>query len=102
MCQYDKKTYVKHLNDQKLKISTRLINYCNTNVKEKLTNFNSYIIDFVILTNDEIKIIELNPFDKHTGPILFNWELDNELLHNGPFEFRINTEPPKLNLKWMS
>jgi hypothetical protein len=49
-------------------------------------------------------IIEFNPFDRFTGPALFDWERDSELLcgngrssstaQSDAVELRIRTEPP--------
>jgi hypothetical protein len=50
------------------------------------------IIDFAI-TDTDIYIIELNPFTSSSGCALFKWNQDLEVLQNGPFEFRVLTEP---------
>lgn len=44
----------------------------------------------------------MNPFDHHTGPILFNWQKDENVLHGkAPFEFRTVEEPiQKGHLLW--
>eukprot|EP01080_Neovahlkampfia_damariscottae_P003892 gene3892-7105_t len=46
-----------------------------------------YTIDFV-LYDDEISIIELNSFGEIAGAALFSWIDDEEILYNGPFQFR--------------
>jgi len=53
----------------------------------------SYIIDFVMLEDGAIKIVELNPYSQSTGGCLFDWTKDKEILENGPFDFRILEEP---------
>jgi len=53
----------------------------------------SYIIDFVMFHDGEIKIVELNPFSRSTGSCLFDWIKDKELIENGPFQFRIVENP---------
>lgn len=77
--------------------------------------FTNFIIDFGWLGPNQVKVIELNPFDgvalgcfpASTG--LFRWddERDREIIKNGPFEFRLRTEPLsdqelkiKLNTSW--
>eukprot|EP01129_Flabellula_baltica_P014870 TRINITY_DN725_c0_g2_i1.p1 TRINITY_DN725_c0_g2~~TRINITY_DN725_c0_g2_i1.p1 ORF type:complete len:351 (-),score=83.32 TRINITY_DN725_c0_g2_i1:33-1031(-) len=47
-----------------------------------------YIIDFVWIPEEGIKIVELNPYSQTTGPGLFDWRKDKHILENGPFEFR--------------
>lgn len=53
----------------------------------------SYVIDFILFPDGEIKVIELNPFGEMTGAGMFSWEDDYEKIINGPFEFRIRKEP---------
>jgi hypothetical protein len=52
-----------------------------------------YLIDFIIFSETEIKVIELNPFTTFAGSGLFHWINDIEQIKNGPFEMRIRTEP---------
>jgi hypothetical protein len=47
-----------------------------------------FTIDF-ILFEDEIRIIELNSFGEIAGAALFSWIEDEDILYNGPFEFRV-------------
>jgi hypothetical protein len=54
-----------------------------------------FIIDFVVLENLEVRIVELNPFSKSTGPCLFDWEKDRAVIENGPLEIRVNEKPVK-------
>jgi hypothetical protein len=58
-------------------------------MKENGDKLQNSIIDF-ILTNDHVYICELNPFTSSSGSALFNWKKDEEILKNGPFEFRIS------------
>jgi len=42
-------------------------------------------------------VVEISPFLNCTGPALFKWDKDGELMRNGPFEFRLNSyERPHL------
>lgn len=55
----------------------------------KLQTFGSYVIDFAIgQDNDEVYVIELNPWATSTDSCLFSWTKDAQVLQNGPFEFR--------------
>jgi len=75
----------------------KIIEDNNESIKERVKIFfdeikdsipiESYIIDFIVL-EDKIMVIELNPFAKETGPGLFDWIKDKEIIENGPFEFR--------------
>lgn len=54
----------------------------------------SYILDIAII-NGEPKVIELNPFDPSTGPGLFSWQNDKQLLTSHGYEhpvFKIRKE----------
>eukprot|EP00026_Physarum_polycephalum_P005786 Phypoly_transcript_05824.p1 GENE.Phypoly_transcript_05824~~Phypoly_transcript_05824.p1 ORF type:complete len:588 (+),score=94.49 Phypoly_transcript_05824:110-1765(+) len=52
----------------------------------------SYCIDFAYLPKSEkVMVVEISPFLNCTGPALFKWDRDGDLLRNGPFEFRLNS-----------
>jgi len=51
-------------------------------------------VDFAYLRDsDRVKVIEISPFLRCTGPSLFSWVFDREIMENGPFEFRIKDAP---------
>jgi len=56
-----------------------------------------YVIDFVAL-EDRVLVLELNQFKSTTGPGLFDWEKDHKVLFEGPFEFRVLTQPVVNNI----
>ncbi|MFX1452836.1 MAG: hypothetical protein ACFFCM_18510 [Promethearchaeota archaeon] len=60
-------------------------------IKNKIT-LDSFIIDFAVL-KDRVILIEFNPFFLGTDPCLFSWKTDRKIFEDGPFEFRIRTEP---------
>jgi hypothetical protein len=39
-------------------------------IVKPVIKLNSYICDFAILSNWEVKIVELNPFSEHTGTLI--------------------------------
>lgn len=43
-------------------------------------------------TNSQIYVIEINPPAPLAGSSLFDWPRDRDIIENGPFEFRIQTE----------
>jgi hypothetical protein len=45
------------------------------------------ILDFVVAPG-RVYVVELNPWSIRTGPCLFDWEADLNVLREGPFEFR--------------
>jgi len=69
---------------------TKFANSIHPLVKE-----DKYILDLAIIHN-KVFIVELNPFDKTTGPGLFSWVNDNDLLSGKedlPVCFRVREEP---------
>ena len=84
---------------------------------QKLTHIESYVIDFFVEDNDDIMVIELNPFHQGlfffsipsslffisltqisttgAGACLFSWREDRETFMNGPYTFRVVTEDAK-------
>eukprot|EP00010_Vexillifera_abyssalis_P001945 CAMPEP_0201562084 /NCGR_PEP_ID=MMETSP0173_2-20130828/79139_1 /ASSEMBLY_ACC=CAM_ASM_000268 /TAXON_ID=218659 /ORGANISM="Vexillifera sp., Strain DIVA3 564/2" /LENGTH=135 /DNA_ID=CAMNT_0047976623 /DNA_START=461 /DNA_END=869 /DNA_ORIENTATION=- len=75
-------------------------------VEKKLTHLPAYVIDFAVIPNNKeskIKVIELNPFGKMTGPSLFSWEYDRRILQGnvdiwGDLEaYEVKYTPTKLD-----
>lgn len=98
--QYDKDVFHEDISENSTLIGKQIKSYWEKKVKKQLMDYESYIIDFVII-GDDVKVVELNPFDKHTGPCLFQWEKDKKVIENGPFEIRVLKEPPRLkHLLW--
>ena len=68
----------------------KLINdYFNTSLKP-LMKIPNYIVDFCILKNNEVKLIEFSPFLRCTSACLFRWDINHEeMLHgNGKLTVR--------------
>jgi len=81
------------LADKKQEIGQRILDFFNT-ISNKIPH-PSYIIDFFLLQNGNVIVIELNPFHIGAGAALFSWKDDRELFLNGPFEFRVTEKMPK-------
>jgi hypothetical protein len=100
LSQYDKEVYYQDLFENKDDISAKIGLYWEEKIQDLLKDFKNYIIDFVIIENS-VKVIELNPFDIHTGGCCFTWERDVETFKSGPFEFRTVKDVPRLkHLLW--
>ena len=41
----------------------------------------------------DIVVIELNPFLPSTGPCLYSWTIDADVLAHGPFSYRVAERP---------
>jgi hypothetical protein len=94
LTQYNDFLYFPELVRQKDQIEQRIRSYF-VQIQPRLPQ-QHYLIDFICF-EDEIKIIELNPFTTCAGSGLFDWMEDIEVIKNGPFQFRVRTEPdPKL------
>jgi hypothetical protein len=74
--QYDSYLYSKKLNDEKDEIENKITTFFNENLKEKLKHLDSYIIDYGILENGKIVIIELNPFNNNIVQNLISLALE--------------------------
>ena len=78
--QYDSYLFSKELNLKKKEIEKKINTFFNEMIKEKLKKFENYIIDFGILNDGNIVVIELNPFNnefvslkKNLNLIFFFW-----------------------------
>jgi hypothetical protein len=63
----------------------------------------SFVVDLVLLENDQVRVIEVNPFAEYAGSGLFAWEKRADLevlLGRRPFEYRMVTCCPKR--EWVS
>ncbi len=67
-----------------------IFNFWTSNIKSKLEDLKEYVIDFAIIENTRVYLIELNPYFPTTGPGLFCWNLDKELLHGINLELEQN------------
>jgi hypothetical protein len=89
--QYDHYAVYEHLFEQKEKIQEKILEFwqkVHSHVGE-----NSYVMDVGYFPKkEECVLIEVSPFLTCTGPALFHWKNDRELLSNGPLEFRLNTK----------
>jgi len=97
LSQYFHYIFLEELQSQADAISNRITIYWN-NIKH-LIDHDSYVIDFAILSDNSIKVIEINPFHYSTGAPFFGWKQGSEgrnVLFNGPFSFRFKQSPATL------
>ncbi|KAL9657809.1 hypothetical protein ABK040_013147 [Willaertia magna] len=107
LSQYYDALYYEKLNKNKQVYQHAIQSFFDNFIKEKLP-WNNCILDFILIedNNDnnntqqennlnlKVEILEFNPFNRFTGPALFSWSKDIEILKgNEPFEFRLRTEP---------
>mmetsp|Transcript_11715 Transcript_11715/g.18454 ORF Transcript_11715/g.18454 Transcript_11715/m.18454 type:complete len:412 (+) Transcript_11715:29-1264(+) len=86
--QYDDITFYPDIYSNKEDIGDRILEFFNEKIRDKLSSIESYVIDFFVDDN-EIFVIELNPFHNGAGACLFSWRENRELFMNGPYEFRV-------------
>ncbi|CAF1506815.1 unnamed protein product, partial [Didymodactylos carnosus] len=89
--QYDHYTIYPNLFKIKEQIKEKIVDLWHQ--VHSLIGEQAYVIDFVYLAKtDRMLVIELSPFRVCTGSALFSWITDNDVLRNGPFEFRLNSK----------
>jgi hypothetical protein len=81
ICQDERFALFQDLIDNR-ELYEKLINdYFNTTLKP-LMKIPNYIVDFSILKNNEVKMIEFSPFLRCTSACLFRWDINyDEMLH---------------------
>ena len=108
--QYISSIYFDALEKQSESIKERILKFYAQRVRE-FVPMDSFVIDFLVLgltarndekeckeedgkeiADDDIFVIELNPFYKSAGAGLFDWKDDRELFLNGPCEIAVRTE----------
>jgi len=87
LCQYSHDLYFPDLEEKMPDIVDRIEKFFDQ-VKD-IIPYNDFVIDFLFL--DKIYIIELNPLDAYSGPALFNYKVDLDLLLHPPLTVRIQT-----------
>jgi hypothetical protein len=85
---YDANDILESLNDNEINVIIHkwiniIKSYFETNVKQKITHIDSYVMDFAILDDDTPYFIELNSFGKEyaSGSALFGWLQDYNILY---------------------
>jgi len=105
LSQYAHLVYVPILFLKKEEIKMRVREFWERECRDRLSEkFRSYIIDFCVQVNEEndivnIIVIEINPFHVTTDACKFTWKNDENILKNGPFEFRVTESPDVMLLK---
>ena len=94
LSQYNHQMVSQRLLKQREEISQRIYKFWEDHIDPQLApneKLQSYIVDFALTgpNFDKVWVVELNPFLPSTSPNLFSWSRDAELLHNGPFTFRL-------------
>ena len=92
ICQDERYAFFPDLVKNKL-LYEKLINDYFNNVFKKRMKIDTYVVDFAILKNNEIKLIEFSPFLRCTSARLFRWDANHEEMLNGKGKLTIRTEP---------
>ena len=98
LTQYATDQYSSELNESKDEVAERILNFFNNYCKGPLSQIGSYVIDFYAppkcaASYPQVLVVELNTFSSYAGGSLFKWSSDYSVFKNGPFEFRIVTQP---------
>jgi len=86
LSQYSHDLYFPTLEDKMPSIVDRIEEFWDQ-IKDNIP-IDDFVVDFLVL-EDRIMIVELNPFDAYTGPALFSYRTDIELLLNKPITVKI-------------
>jgi len=84
--------YSEELHRRKKEVEKIILKFYDS-IKDKIDH-TAYVIDFFVMSDNTVKIIELNPFHVGAGAGLFTWKDHRNLFLNGPFEFRITESLP--------
>lgn len=77
----------------------KIINDYFNNVFKMKMKIPTYVVDFAILKNNEIKLIEFSPFLRCTSARLFRWDNNYEEMLNGDGKLTVRTEPhPEIDM----
>lgn len=103
--QYDTLCYFPHLVQQKAAIAALILQFHEALHQRVGHLFDDYVLDLALLDNPaeaaptphQVLLVEINPWDTHTGAALFNWEQDKQILEGseGEVEVRVVEEDRK-------
>lgn len=99
LSQYYTSCYFPNLVKHKDEVAKHVLEF-HEQVKDKI-EADSYIVDFAVIDEKTIKIVELNPYGEAAGSALFNWNTDKNIFEHGPFEFRIEESADESKIKTM-
>ncbi len=94
---YSVNDWLNSLTDEEIKkIITKILDHFEYNIKDKMSDMGSYVMDLALIGDDETPyFIEPNSFGANyaSGSALFQWINDHEMLHNDDvIEFRYVSE----------
>jgi len=95
LSQYNYVLLSPRLHKLKDELAANIIKYWESNCKDKLEEIypkGGYVIDFAVLRDRKVLVIEVNPFAETTDGGLFSWKKERKILEEGPFEFRLTGE----------
>eukprot|EP01080_Neovahlkampfia_damariscottae_P011521 gene11521-4685_t len=95
LSQYDIKCYYPSVTEKASETAKKIKDFWENSIKNFLQEFKSYVIDFVVLPNNEIKVVEIDPFYHFAGGCLYSWHKDEKVMKSGPFEIRVIRQPVK-------
>ena len=87
--QYDQYIKFEHIIKNKDKYEKMINDYWSKNIKDLIKTPN-YSIDFAIINDNEVIVIEMSPFMRSTGPCCLRWEIDSEEMMNGNGKLKVN------------
>lgn len=67
--------------ENRVKIKNLLVEFWKKNVEHSLSFLENYVVDFAIKNEQDVVIIELNPFVLSCGTGMFNWVKDHDTLY---------------------
>jgi len=94
--QYNHYCVLRHLHPQKKRIQDLIVKFWQSlHPCLPTKTYSSYVVDLAIVgpKKDQVIVVELNPYAISTGPSLFHWTIDKEVLHKGPLQFRLRDKP---------
>jgi hypothetical protein len=92
--QYYSLSFIPAIAANKQKIAEMILNFWETELKPRITQLDTYTIDFAVSSSTDpnsIRVIELNHPPPTAGTALFDWanEEDRRIISCGPFEIRV-------------
>ena len=81
--QYNHYIIVRSLLDETYRneVKVKLTEFWRKELKQLLQEKKDYIVDLAVLSDNSVYLIEMNPFAPTTGASMFDWRIDDELLH---------------------
>jgi hypothetical protein len=101
--QYDHYGCYQHIINNKEKFEKMINEFWNNKVKNLMIKVTkNYVVDFCIIDEKDVILIELSPFMRCTGASCYRWEKDSKEMMNGNGKLKVNLVKDRNDIDYLT